>query len=396
MFFLHILKTIEIKTTPDFCSMKEKIPTDYQKPIKIVSNILYTCKSINYAGVINMKPSHGLILKRQLILFGAVAIALLFISSATLVPQAQGAAVNNQIDTINEHNTLADMIKSLQIDETSTEQQRLQAAYVMLSLVDTLISTPALLDFPIDELTLKETASTLMQKTVTETDLQEKTDETIHSLKTTLTEGTAADYTPEQVGLITNLLRTLLNKLISRIINIDLSIGDGSKGILRNILGMFSGLPSMLLKLFGQGLSMIIQSVVRVIRAILSILVLFISGIQLALLLGGLFFIFLGVASKFGMRAFSIIGAPLFGIIGLMMTLSMGNLIGGTSMIINSAIGFVITFAIPIAIIIAVILLLTGGDINIDPENLDFGAKEGGLVYMIGSILTNYIDQITG
>ncbi len=334
----------------------------------------------------NMQTSHGSSFKHKMLLLGAITIAFLFVSSATLVPQTQGAAVNDQVDAINQQKDLYELLQSIQNKEPVTEQQQLKIVYLLMTVLKETISSDETTENDLTEM-LSQQATDLEESTITKDDLKQTTTETMAFLQQTLTEEIIDDTTPQQQSILFNLLKNLLTKLLSNIVNVDAITGEGFLDIIMTILGLFSSLPSLILKILGQGATMIIQSFIRIIRAIISMILLFIGGVQLALLIGGLFFIFLGFASKLGIKAFSIVAAPLFAVMAIMFSLATGTLIGGTSLILNFAIGFLITFAIPIGLIIG-ILYFFDFDFNI-------GGNEDGLLYMLASIIASIFNPST-
>ena len=338
-----------------------------------------------------MKSTHVSSFKHKMLLLGAITIAFLFVSSATFVPQTQGAAVNDQIDTINQQKDLNELLQLIQNKETITEEQQLKIAYLLMNVLKEIISPEETTETDFAEVLQQQTLQ-LEQSTITTDDIQQTTTEIMISLQKTLTDEITDDTTPQQQSILFNLLKNLLTKLLSNIINVDAISGEGFLDIIMNLLGLFSSLPSLLLNILGQGATLIIQSFIRIIRAIISMILLFIGGVQLVLLIGGLFFIFLGFASKIGIKAFSIVAAPLFAVMAIMFSLATGSLIGGTSLIINFIIGFLVTFAIPIGLIIGIIYLVTGGDISF---NFNFGGNEDGLLYMLASIIASIFNPST-
>lgn len=341
-----------------------------------------------------MSSNHVSLFKRKMLLFGAIAIALFFISSATIVPQVEGATVNDQIDTVNNQNNLLNMLQNIQNVDTISEQQRLQVTYLLVTLLKEIVIPSDSTKQSMNLDTLAETATQIKQSRITPQGIKNVASETIIQLDKTLTEKITDENTPQSQGFLFNIFKNILNKLLSNIINIDTLTGEGLIDILMNLFSMMSSLPSLLFKIIGQGATLIIQSIIRIIRALISMIVLFVSGVQLALLLTGLFFIFLGYASKVGIKALSIISAPLFALMAIMFSLATGSFVGGVSLILNFAAGFIITFAIPISIILLIIWLISDGDFNFDFFNfdLDFLDNDGGFFYMIGSIITSILN----
>ena len=331
-------------------------------------------------------------LKQKTLLIGAIMIAFLFVSSATLVPQTQGAAVNEQIDKINEQKDLLTLLENIRNNDDVTEQQRLNVVYLLMNVFKEMVSSKEANDDAFMN-TVQQKASLVDETTITKEDVKETTSEVMNSLEATLTEEMTNENIPQQQAIVFNLFKNLLTNLISKIVDIDSFTGEGFLDIISTLFGMFTGLPSLLLKILGQGVSLIFKTFIRIIRAIISMILLFIGGVQLALLIGGLFFIFLGFASKIGIKAFSFVAAPLFAVIAILFTLATGSFIGGSSLLINFSIGFLITFAIPIALIILVFSLLNDGETNINLENLL--GDEDGLLYMITSVIASIFNPST-
>ncbi len=330
-------------------------------------------------------------LKQKMLLIGVITIAFLFVSSATLVPQTQGAAVNDQIDTMNQQKDLITFFENIQNNEKITEQQQLNVVYLLMNVFKKMTSSEEMNENNLIS-TMQQESSLLEETTITTEDVKKTTSEVMTSLQNTLTEEMTNENIPQEQGIVFNLFKNLLTKLLSRIVDIDAFTGEGLLDIISTLFGMFTGLPSLLLKILGQGVSLIFKTFARIIRAIISMVLLFVGGIQLALLIGGLFFMFLGFASKIGIKAFSFVGAPLFAVIAVLFTLATGTLIGGSSLLLNFAVGFLITFAIPIGLIILVISLITDEDTNI---NFNLGGNEDGLLYMLASIIASIFNPST-
>ena len=225
-----------------------------------------------------------------------------------------------------------------------------------------------------------------IRDSITSNDLTEKSISCLQTIKTAIEEKITPN-TPLPQNMFLDLLRELITMIIARLTEGGSTTINGTMPTLLEILQMILSVPIMIIRILAQGITSLFQIVFNIIKAIISMIVLIISGIQLALLVGGIFFLFIGVASSLGIKILSFISAPLFAVIAILFTISVGTLISNTAFLINILIGIVITFAIPIGLIAAIIYFLKADGSGFDFEGFTLG--EDGLLYMLGSIFSS-------
>ena len=326
-------------------------------------------------------------LKKPLVSLVVIAIAFLFISSTTFVQQAEGSIVNDHIDEVTQYNEMVEIFNYLHDSNNATEQQQIIASYLLVSLIEESLQNPTEDGNNINADLIQKTLDSIEESPITMDDVYIRSESCLLTLQKVIDNQINPD-TPQPKLLFLDFFKNLINLILSKLFNRDSLFGNGVISSLLSILQALFRVPAMLLNIMYQGLMFLAQIVFRVIRAFISMILLIISGGQMALLIGGLFFLFLGVASKIGIKLISLLSAPFFAVITILFVLSTGTLFGGIALTINVLLGFLITFAIPIGIIAAIILIITGGepDFNLDwlPE-----IPGDGLLYMIASILSS-------
>jgi hypothetical protein len=180
------------------------------------------------------------------------------------------------------------------------------------------------------------------------------------------------------------------------------SNGTSDNTILNIIINLFKSLFTVittLLKIILNAAINLIGGLLRIIGAVIAIILLFLAGTQTVLTLGAILMLFLGVMSKYGIKALSIIGAPIFAIIAAQLSISLGTVIGGISTVIFSILAILLLFALPISIAALIYFILGGTEENNNEElnirNIDFNLDRTGPLYMMLSIIMNSIDNST-
>ena len=100
--------------------------------------------------------------------------------------------------------------------------------------------------------------------------------------------------------------------------------------------------------------------------------------------------------SKYGIKALSIIGAPIFAMIAAQFSISMGTILGGISQVIFSVLAILLLFALPIGIAAIIYFALggtdEGGDGGLDLRNINLDLEKTGLIYMILSNISSVLN----
>jgi hypothetical protein len=339
-------------------------------------------------------------LKKKTILISTILISLLILSANTAVPQAQGKVVTDKLDEYETYRSLTSIIESMTtVDEeaASTTVCRLLLS-ITNYLNDALINPELLNDFSLEELesNIKES------ETVTPETLLKETETTLYAIDATIQELQETDDITGEQKLTLSFWQNIINWLLQLLKN-KLTSGDGSGlpdgggnlnllELLKSILSAAMIIPVMILKALVSGIVGIINGVLKILGSILVIFLLLLAGLQTSLTLGAFFFIFLGLMSKVGIKAFSIIGAPIFALIAAQISVSSGSLLGGISMALFSILGIIILLALPLSI--AALLYFTRGSNDGDGSDFDFNFDfEGtGIIYMILSLLANILN----
>jgi hypothetical protein len=337
------------------------------------------------------------ILKEKKLLFISIIIAALLISTTTAVPQAQGQILNDQIDryeTVREFNNLLETVST---EQTDAEESNTYSMLITLSnkLIELLSNSEniAMTDIFSEDSTQElrsEEKSTL------------ETENTILSLQTLLTDNLDELNDPVSQKLDFQFFQTLITWLINLLKN--RITGDGDDGIpigdglnfieiLKSILASLSGILGILFKILAKGITGLITGIIKIIVSIVVVFLLFLAGIQTVLTLGAFFFLFLGIMAKIGIQAVSIIGAPLFAILSALISVSLGTIIGNLSMMLFSILALVVLFALPIGIAALIFYFISDGSFELPDFNFDPELNRTGLLYMILSVIANYLGQ---
>lgn len=246
-------------------------------------------------------------------------------------------------------------------------------------------------------------------------------------------EETMINSTSDDSSILNNLLMQLLSMVFGDMIDIEMLTnlfnGDSESSILTTIFNMIKGIiqnedgtndnsdptentilniiltllksifsiTMTLLKILANATISLIWGILRVIGAIVTIILLFLAGTQTVLTLGAVLMLFLGIMSKYGIKALSVIGAPIFAMIAAQATISLGTIIGGISQVIFSVLAILLLFALPIGIGAAIYLLLGGTDEGegegLDLGDIDLTLDDTGLLYMILSNIGSKLSQ---
>jgi len=337
-------------------------------------------------------------IKRKTVLFSTILVTLLVISATTVVPQSQGKVVNDQLGRYEVYQQFNSLLETLSMEGTDIASSKICSLLLSISniLIDAISDPTNLEDLNIQEIM----SDSSITEPISEENLVAETEKTILSLQTALDELQDSNTIPGEQKLNISFWQTLLSWLFQLLKN-KLTGGDtnsgtpdgGNGGFFETLLSILSAImviPIMILKVLVKGLVGVIGGILKILGSIVVIFLLFLAGTQTTLTLGAFFLIFLGLMSKIGIQAFSIIGAPIFAIIAAQLSVSTGSLLGGLSMALFSVLGIIILLALPLAII--ALIFLAGGDSSGSPDfnfNLDFMGN--GTLYMILSIIASWI-----
>ena len=331
--------------------------------------------------------------RKSIILF-SIMISLLFISSATAVPQVNGSIAIDKIDELNQNEILIDLIsKNFDFNKKEYESTTINELYIFTQIIGLEIDMIVSSNYNTD---LINTVSEIGQNNV----IDEKvviieTKECISSLSNNINiiqndnELNNKEY--DSLNIIKGYLLKIDNVFTNKFYNNE-NINKDSYLLLDN--GAFQNIISIILtvlqfiitilKALLQGFFTLFGGLIKTIGAIIGIIVLILADIQTILLLAGLYIISLGVLSKNIIKTLASIGAPIFAAISAFLSIALGSLLGSIFAVGLSIIGVLIILAIPIALV-AAFLYFSG--------YFDQGDGDG-LLYIIASCIAYYMKTI--
>jgi hypothetical protein len=333
--------------------------------------------------------------KKTIPIFGTLFIVFLLISTVTAVPQQNAEIINEQID---KKAQLEQFVTSINTFEDSLESSTMYMSF-LLNIADILLSE---IETNPDSIGITETMiyNAIPTEKTTADDVTDHAMNTLENLQKTVTsikKSSDSSISPMDIPLLETLI-SLLISFIKNLLSNDSPTNGGNNSIdwlsiLKNILGVLASVLSIIIKGILNGISLLIGGILRIIGALITIVVLLLAGLQTTLAVGAFFLVFMGFISKIGIKAVSIIAAPIFALLAAQFSISMGSLLGGLSMALHAVLAFALFFAIPLLIVAAVILLL--GDNSGDDDDgsfIDFSKITwDGPLYMILSIFINAI-----
>ncbi len=320
----------------------------------------------------------------------SITITLLFISSVTAVPQANGSLMVDKINEINQKNKLFDfLIDNINLHEIDSDDENLKSIFILSRIIDYEIE---MIDSSSININFDDFSNILDNTEIDEYDLIDETKNCITALSNNIVniEG-YNDFSDEERNSI-ELLRIMLSKMNSVFINKFYNNNGIIKendilldnGLLRNIISLILTVLQFIVTILQailQGFFTLFGGLLRTIGAIVGIIILILADIQTILLLTGLYLISLGVLSRNIIKTLASIGAPIFAAISAFLSIAIGSLLGSFSAIAFSILGVVIILAIPIALV-AAFLYLSGY----------FDTNDGdGLLYIIASCFAYYM-----
>lgn len=330
-------------------------------------------------------------LRRKAVILCAISIALLFISSATAVPQVHGSIAIEKIDKAEKLETIYRLLsEEIDLNNLNSDEEKINSVFMLAAIVEQTIYMVKNPDGDFDVKAIQNAAEKISNDEICETDVISKTQTCLNSLYTVIGNMlTNKDLSEEEANTFETLknyvskLQTLVNEEAPDDDTALNSDGNGNDGFLQklwSILMTILLIPLMILKGVFKGTIGLLGGLLKGIGSIVTIILLMLAGLQTSLILTGFFVIYIGILSKIGIKIFAAIGAPIFAILSASLTLAIGSVLGNISVVIHSILAVLIIFAIPLIIIAAVILLLgesEGGR----------GVDRDGLLYMMASYI---------
>jgi hypothetical protein len=324
----------------------------------------------------------------------SIFITLLFVSSATAVPQVNGSLAIEKLDEINHSKIMFDFVlENIDIQDIESEKSKINSLFILSKIIKYEIGM--IDDSYININQLDDASNKIKNDEIDEKELIIETKNCITSLSDTINiVQENNDFTLEEyksIELLKGMILRIGSVFINKFYNNDGIIKDNTalqeNGILRNIISLILTVLQFIvtiLKAILQGFFTLFGGLIRTIGAIVGIIVLILADIQTILLLSGLYLISLGVLSKNIIKTLASIGAPIFAAITAFLSIAIGSLLGSITAVLFSILGVLIILAIPIALV-AAYLYFTG--------YFDGGDGDG-LLYIIASCIAYYMKSI--
>ena len=322
-----------------------------------------------------MQNKKNVRLGKRSIIIGVMLVSLLFVSSATAVPQTHGSIVVERLDKIEKVKTISSILSET-IDTKNIDSDKVtkDSVFMLSVITDQIISMARSIDDDLDTFSILDAAKKIKLEEINENEVILKTQECLILISNLIDEIlTEKELSKEEIILFKNLKTYTLKTLSSiddEVLNSDIYTQQEKEKLIQKLLFiilLILLIPFMILKGSINGLIGITIGVLRSICALIKLVILSFTGAQGILTLTAFFIIFIGVMSKIGIKFFSNIASPVLAIITARLVPAIGSLLGGLSLAIHSALALLIIFAIPIAIAIIIIVLATllgGGNIT--------------------------------
>jgi len=331
---------------------------------------------------------------KKSIIFCSIIISLLFISSATAVPQVNGSVTIDKLDELNQNRILLNLFSTnIDLSDLDSESTKISALYIFSTIIGLEINMIDDSNYNQDKINI--ISEKVKNDEIDEKDIIEETKNCIVSLSYAINNiQKENDFTNEEYESI-----EVLNGMVLKIASLYINKFYNNNGIIKenNVLlenGVLQKLLSLILtvlqlivtilKAILQGFFTLFGGLIRTIGAIIGIIVLILADFQTILVLTGLYMISLGVLSKNIIKTLASVGAPIFAAISAFLSVAIGSLLGSLSAVVFSILGVLIILAIPIALV-AAFLYISGYFDNGDGD---------GLLYIIASCLAYYLKAI--
>jgi hypothetical protein len=305
-------------------------------------------------------------LGKKTIIIGVMAVALLFVSSATAVPQIHGSIVVGKLDKIEAVKTISSILsETIDIENLDSDEVMIDSVFMLAIVTEQIISMTRNPDGDLEISAIQSAAEKIEREEICEKDVVLKTQDCL-DLLSIIIDGmlTEKELSNEELILFKT-LKTYVLKMQSliddEVLNSAISTEQETGGLIQKLLSIILILlliPLMILNGVINGVIGIIMGVLRCISALIRLVVLFFAGAQGMLTLTAFFVIFMGIMSRIGLKLFSNIAAPIFALITARLIPAIGTLLGGVLLAVHSLVALLLIFAIPIAMIIVVVAIV--------------------------------------
>ena len=305
-------------------------------------------------------------LRKQAVVLGVLAVVILFVSSATAVPQVHGSITVEKLDEVERMETITNILsEQIDIENLDSEKTTIDSIFILATVTEQIISMVKNSERKLDAPTIISSFEKIEIGEIDEKDIISKTQDCLGLLSITIDEMIVEkDRSKEEITAFTN-LKTYLLKLQSLIdndaSNIDKYNEEENVGLLQRLVTIILILliiPFMIFNGMISGLIGVLGGVVRGIFALVKLVILLFAGMQSVLTLTAFFVILMGIMSKISINLFSRIGAPLISIIISRMVPAIGSFLAGLSLAVHSLIALLIILAIPLSIVLIVVFLV--------------------------------------
>jgi len=322
-----------------------------------------------------MRNGKRIKLGKKAIILGAIVVALLFVSSATAVPQTHGSVVVEKLDEIETAKTISSILSEMiDIENLDSDEVMIDSVFMLAVVTEQIIAMARNPDSDLDISAIQSAAEKIEREEIDEKDVILKTQDCLDLLSTTIDEMLTEKELSNEELILFKTLKTYVLKMQSliddKVLNSDISTGQEKEGLIQKLLSIILILlliPFMILNGVINGVIGIIMGVLRCISALVRLVVLFFAGAQSMLTLTAFLVIFMGIMSRIGLKLFANIAAPILALITARLIPAIVALFGGLSLAVHSLVALLIIFTIPIAIamiIVVVAIVLGGGDIT--------------------------------
>ena len=312
-------------------------------------------------------------LEKNAIIIGAIFVTLLFVSSATAVPQSHGSIVVEKLDKIEEVKTISSILpEKIEFECFDSFEVMIDSVFMIAVLTEQIISMIRNPDGDLDISAIQRAAEKIERDEIDEKDAVLKTQDCLDLFSAKIDEMLAENELSNKELILFKLLKTYVLKMQSLIddkgLNSNISTEEEKEGLIQKLLSIILTLiiiPFMIIKGVINGIIGITMGFISCISALIRLVILFFVGAQSVLTLTAFFVIFAGIMSRIGLKLFSNIAAPILALITARLIPAIGSLLGGLSLAVHSLLAMLIIFAIPLAIAmitLLVVIVLGEGD----------------------------------
>ena len=301
------------------------------------------------------------------VIIGVFALVYLCVSSVTAVPQVQGSFVVERLDDTTRSESLYQVLQDpSRLVAFASRNNQIQILFIIASLIEStlLLAEDSSQEFDMDH--LDHLIDPGMIETISDEMLMKKTQGCLLRISECLEDRTDNQYLSETEKAQYQMIQRNVAAVASFL---EKPMSPQTAELVQQVLSLLLALlllPLLVLQGVLQAALGIIGGLIRCILFLVRIVVLVVVGVQSVLTLSALGILFMGIMSKLALKLFTLVAAPLAGIIASRITSLIGNLLGSVSLVLHSFVALALIFAIPLAI--AVVVLILSQRLNPDDE----------------------------